>query len=209
LKKERSDIALGFIKKWVWSMFLLYPSIIVFHQFWKALARNILMAVNYDYPSLISPFLVVLDFTTLLIHEAGHTIFGIFGFRFLGILGGTLMQLLIPTIILISGYWNRQTWLMQLSFFWLGFSCLDSAAYCADAKFQNLPLIGNLPKSAHDFTNLLNALDLLDYYREIAWIMFAIGAFCLLFGLILPILNIKKPTSIDLRADLEKVGLSS
>jgi hypothetical protein len=119
------------------------------------------------------------------------------------------MQLLIPTIILISGYWNRQTWLMQLSFFWLGFSCLDSAAYCADAKFQNLPLIGNLPKSAHDFTNLLNALDLLDYYREIAWIMFAIGAFCLLFGLILPILNIKKPTSIDLRADLEKVGLSS
>ncbi len=209
MKQESIDIALSFIKKWVWSILLLIPSGIVFHQFWMALARNILMAVKYDYPAIISPFLVVLDFTTLLIHEAGHTIFSIFGFRFITIIGGTLLQLLIPTILLFSGYWNHQKWLMQFSLFWLGFSWLDTAAYCADAKFQDLPLIGNLPKTAHDFTNILNSLDVLDSYREIAWVLFALGSACLFLALILPFINTKKPTSVDLSSDLEKVGLDT
>lgn len=207
MSSGRAEIALEFLKKWIWTILLLIPALIVAHQFWLSLARNILMAVNYEYPPVISPLLFVLDFIILFVHEAGHTIFGIFGLRFLAIIGGTLMQLLIPFLILASAYWNGQQWLMQFSLFMLGFSWLDTAAYCADAKFQDLPLIGNLPKTAHDFTNMLNALDLLDYYREIAWLFFSIGLLCLLFSLIIPLINTKKPTHVDLSSDLEKAGL--
>ncbi|MBO6795082.1 MAG: hypothetical protein JJ895_14325 [Balneolaceae bacterium] len=204
---DQTEKYLLFAKKWIITALLFIPTILIIHQFWLAIARNILMAVNYEYPLLFAPMLITLDWVTLFIHEAGHTIFGIFGFRFLAILGGTLLQILIPTLILASAYWNRQKWLMQLSLFWLGFSWLDTAAYCSDAKYQNLPLIGNLPKSAHDFTNMLNQMGLLDYYMAIAWILFSIGVACLLVGLFLPLINIKKPAFVDLSSDLEEAGL--
>ncbi len=205
--KNQTEKYLLFAKKWFLSAPLFIPVILIMHQFWMAIARNILMAVNYDYPILFAPLLITLDWVTLFIHEAGHTIFSIFGFRFLAILGGTLLQLLIPTLILASAYWNRQKWLMQLSLFWLGFSWLDTAAYCSDAKYQNLPLIGNLPKSAHDFTNMLTSLDILDYYLPIAWFLFSLGVACLLVGLFLPLINIKKPALVDLSSNLEEAGL--
>ena len=42
-----------------------------------------------------------LDRVDLVFHEAGHLIFGFFG-EFIGVLGGSLMQVLIPAIV--TGY---------------------------------------------------------------------------------------------------------
>src|SRR2546422_2587738 len=46
-----------------------------------------------------------LDSLDLAIHEFGHPLFGLFG-EFIGVLGGTLMQLLMPAIFV--GYFWRQ-----------------------------------------------------------------------------------------------------
>lgn len=195
------------LKNWWFSVLLLILSSLIIHQFYLTLARNILTAINYEYPPLFGMFFFVLKTVTLFIHEAGHTFFSFFGSDFLSILGGTLLQLMIPSLLLISTWMNRQFKATQFSLFWLGFSWLDTAAYCADAKFRDLPLIGNLPESAHDFYNMLSMLNILDSYRTIAWIFYVFGLICLISGILLPLFKKEKPDSIDLANQLEKVGL--
>jgi hypothetical protein len=86
---------------------------------------------------------------------------------------------------------------------------MDTAAYCADAMYRDLPLIGNLPKSAHDFYNLLIMTNLLEHYRTIAWIFYLIGFVFLMLGIIYPMLKRKKADLIDLSDQLEKAGLDT
>lgn len=185
------------IQKWWFSILILIPSWILAEQFWMALSHNILLAVHYPYPPLTGILFFIMDHLTLILHEGGHTIFSIFGWRFLTILGGTLMQMLIPFLVLVSAFWKGQNTLVQFSFFWLGYAWVDTAAYCADAQFQNLPLIGNLPKSAHDFTNLLTMTGLLDHYRSIAWVIYFIGIILLVLGLSWP-LRVQKNEEDDI-----------
>jgi hypothetical protein len=201
------DRSLPYIKKWFFSFLMFIPTWVVIEQFWMALNANILFAVNYPYPFFIWPLMFVLDNLTLIIHEGGHTIFGFFGWRFLGILGGTLMQLLIPFLIFLSAWYKKQITLAQFSLFWLGFSWMDSAAYCYDAMFRNLPLIGNLPKSAHDFHNMLIDLNLINHYKTIAWIMFSIGFLILALGLLWPLFKKEELEYVNLSDELEKSGL--
>ncbi len=201
------ESVIDFTKKWWLSVLLIFPIWLVIHQFYLSLARNILNAVNYNYPPVFDILFFILDTVTLLIHEAGHTLFGVFGLEFLAILGGTLLQLLIPFLLFISGWFNSQKVLIQCSLFWLGFSWMDTAAYCADAKFRDLPLIGNLPKSAHDFYNMLTQLGALENYRTIAWLLFLIGLICLLLSLLWPVIKHRKTDLADLSNQLEKAGL--
>lgn len=206
---HRKDKTINFLKTWWFSVALIFPTGIVIHQFYITLARNILQAINYDYPSFFVFFFFILKSVTLFIHEAGHTFFSFIGWEFLTILGGALLQLLIPFLLFLSTWWNNQKYLCQFSLFWLGFSWMDTAAYCADAMYRNLPLIGNLPKSAHDFHNMLTMINLLEYYRTIAWLIFSIGLLILIAGLVWPILKFKKTDRIDLSNELEKAGLDT
>ncbi len=48
-----------------------------------------------------------LDRVDLVFHEAGHVTFGFFG-EFIGILGGSLMQVLIPAIVVGYFFTHRQ-----------------------------------------------------------------------------------------------------
>lgn len=201
------DRSLPFIKKWFFSFLLLIPTWVILEQFWMAIRHNILFAVDYPYPFFLWPFLFILDNLTLIIHEAGHTLFGFFGWRFLGILGGTLMQMLIPFLLFLSAWYKDQRILAQFSLFWLGFSWLDSAAYCADAYQTRLPLIGNLPVSAHDFSNMLTQLQIMDKYLTIAWTMYGIGFVILVAGLIWPLFKKKELEYVNLTDQLEKSGL--
>ena len=191
------DKILPKISKWWFSVFIFVPSWILAEQFWMALARNILMAVRYPYPPLMGILFFLMDNITLILHEGGHTIFGIFGWRFLTILGGTLMQILIPFLVFVSAWWKKQKVLAQFSLFWLGYAWVDTAAYCADAMFQDLPLIGNLPKSAHDFTNMLTMTGLLDSYRTVAWIIYVIGVLILILGILWPLFQRKESVDLD------------
>ena len=69
----------------------------------------------------------------LVFHEAGHVLFGFFG-RFLGVLGGSLNQVLIPAVC--TGYflWHRQLASAAVMLFWTGESLADVAIYVADGR---------------------------------------------------------------------------
>ncbi len=189
-----------FLKKWGLSVILVFFSWLIIKQFWRALKFNIFFAVNYDHVAGFNAIYFLMDNLTLIIHEAGHTILGIFGWRLLTILGGTLFQILLPLLVFIFGWLNRKTITTQLALFWLGFSWLDTSAYCADASLRQLPLVGNLPKSAHDFFNILNSLNLLEHYRAIAWSLYAFGVLILITAILWPLLTPKETeyTHLDL-----------
>ncbi|MEQ9089837.1 MAG: hypothetical protein RIE52_02035 [Balneola sp.] len=190
--------AFPFLKTYWFSIILIFWSWFIVKQFYMTIEYNILLAVSYKHVLGFSIIYFVMDNLTLIIHEAGHTIFGLFGWRFLTVLGGTLLQMLIPFVLFIVSWRNRQIIAAQLSLYWLGFAWLDSAAYCADAYKQDLPLIGNLPKSAHDFLNILSDMNILNHYMTVAWVLYFIGILILLSGILLPLLKTRQTNYVDL-----------
>lgn len=194
--------ALPYIKKYWFSIILIFCSWFIVKQFYMTIEYNILLAVSYKHVFGFSMIYFVMDNLTLIIHEAGHTIFGIFGWRFLTVLGGTLLQILIPFFIFIISWRNRKIIASQTSLYWLGFAWLDSAAYSADAYTQDLPLIGNLPKSSHDFLNILSDMNILNHYMSVAWIMFGIGCLILISAILLPYFKKEHTEYVNLNLDL-------
>lgn len=113
-------------------------------------------------------------------HEAGHVIFGIFG-RFIGSLGGTLGQLLMPVIAGIALLKSRaDTFGASLCLWWFGENFLDIAPYMADARAGELPLLGgNYGKSSpygfHDWEFILGETGLLSYDTTLGAITLNLG----------------------------------
>ena len=103
---------------------------------------------------------VFLDFANLIFHEAGHIVFLFFG-DFLHVLGGTLMQLLIPVIVLVAFLRQNDPFSAGFCLFWLGESASNVSYYIADARAQLLPLLGG-DTSGHDWTWLLTYTHLLN-----------------------------------------------
>jgi len=93
----------------------------------------------------------------LVFHEAGHVIFGFFG-RFLGVLGGSLNQVLVPAVC--TGYflWHRQLASAAVMLFWTGESLADVAIYVADGRDMALPLLAE--GLTHDWNWILSELSL-------------------------------------------------
>jgi hypothetical protein len=111
----------------------------------------------------------------LVFHEAGHVLFAIFGNRTLTILGGSLNQLLIPLIVLITFFYKRDTAGTGFALFWFFGNFLDVGIYMADARFLKLPLIGGLGMEAHDWRNLFNQFDLWSVDQLLSQIVFYSG----------------------------------
>lgn len=200
LKKPETYLKL--LKDWGLSLILIFFSWFILKQFWQALTSNIFFAVNYNHPVLFSPLYFIIDSFTLFIHEAGHVVFGIFRRRFLTIAGGTLLQLLVPFGVFIYAFINKKTSAAQLALYWLGFGWLDTAAYCADAIYRQMPLLGGLPKSAHDFHNMLSQLDMLRYSEVFAWSMYAAGALTLLLSVLWPLFKPEEVHEVNLDLNL-------
>src|SRR5512145_1552939 len=83
----------------------------------------------------------ILDSLNLVFHEAGHPLFGIFG-ETIGFLGGTLMQLLVPLLVVGACWYKRQSAAIGLAGTWFFENFLNIARYMADARAQLLPLVG-------------------------------------------------------------------
>lgn len=195
------DTIFPFLKNWWLSLFLFPFGWILTEQFWMALSASISFSYNYPYPFFIFPAYFFIDNLTLFVHESGHVIFGIFGWEFLTVLGGTLMEVLIPILIFLSGLFYKQPKTCQLGLFWCSFALYDTSAYCLDAKLRALPLIGNLPKSAHDFYNLLTMTHSMPYYRHFAWGLYIAGFILFLLSMAWPILGREKEY-VDLELNL-------
>ncbi|MCX5808971.1 MAG: J domain-containing protein, partial [Proteobacteria bacterium] len=73
-------------------------------------------------------------------HEAGHLIFGILG-DFMGVLGGTLLQIIIPLVCLGAFLRRADTFSASIALWWVGQNFIDAAPYINDARKQELMLL--------------------------------------------------------------------
>lgn len=115
-------------------------------------------------------YVSVIDDANLLFHEAGHLIFGFLG-NTMGLYGGTVGQLVIPIICGVA-FW-RQKSLVSVSVVMLWFfeNVFNIARYVADARAQELPLVGG---GEHDWTNILTRWGALQHDTTIATILLAV-----------------------------------
>jgi hypothetical protein len=104
-------------------------------------------------------------------HEAGHIIFSPFG-DLLAVLGGSLLQLMIPVICTAAFLKREDTFGASIAMWWLGQNFVDLAPYINDARAQELVLLGGVTgqdvPGFHDWNNILGALGLLRLDHVIA-----------------------------------------
>jgi len=125
-----------------------------------------------------------LHLVNLPFHEAGHIIFSPFG-RFIGVLGGTLGQLLMPlTCLLVLLIKTRDTFGASVALWWLGESFMDIAPYINDARALNLALLAGVTgrdvPDYHDWEFILRSLGLLEYDHALAHFSYGIGILLML-----------------------------
>jgi hypothetical protein len=110
--------------------------------------------------------------TASTIHEAGHT-FAFFLPRFLHILAGSALQVILPAVCAVTFLRQGQPASFAVALFWTGESITDVAIYMADAKKQALPLLGG-EGVTHDWNYLLAQLYLLgaaDFLGRLTWLL--------------------------------------
>lgn len=116
-------------------------------------------------------------------HEMGHVLFGFAG-DFIGVAGGTILQLGVPLIGFWMFYRQRDYFAIAIACCWLGTNFFDVAAYAADARAGRLPLVsmgGGDPE--HDWFILLAETNLLNYDRTIGGLFRAAGMLSFATGL--------------------------
>jgi hypothetical protein len=122
----------------------------------------------------------LLDAVDLAIHEAGHVFFGIFG-EFVGFLGGTLFQLLIP--VTFFGYFlqRHNRFAAAVMLWWIAQNLWNISVYVKDARDMALPLVGG---GQHDWNYLLEAVGLLHRDQQVGQAFFAVGVLCYLVAML-------------------------
>ena len=120
-----------------------------------------------------------LDSLDLAIHETGHLVFAPGG-ETLGVVGGTLMQLIVPSVF-AGGLW-RQGDLhgATIPLWWLGQNCWNISVYIRDARLEALPLVGG---GEHDWAWLLGNWGLLECDQQIGGIVYLGGVLLYLIAI--------------------------
>jgi hypothetical protein len=113
----------------------------------------------------------------LIFHEAGHLIFSPFG-QFMTVLGGSLMQVLIPIVAAIAFVRQEQPFGVAICVWWAGQNLIDLAPYIADARALQLVLLGGRTGAeveGHDWEFILTRLRLLHRDQAIGRMVHALG----------------------------------
>lgn len=106
----------------------------------------------------------------LIFHEAGHVLFMFFG-ETLHILGGSLVEILIPILVTIHFIHSKQIFSAACTCWWSSTAFLSVSIYASDAQERVLPLITN-DVSTHDWFNLLLKFNLLKYDDLVGFVFF-------------------------------------
>jgi hypothetical protein len=112
-----------------------------------------------------------LDSLDLAIHETGHLVFAFDG-ELLMLLGGTLLQLLVPAVFTLALWRQGDRHGATVPLWWLGQNCWNVSVYIKDARAQDLPLVGG---GEHDWALVLGELGWLDRDQAIGGAVFLIG----------------------------------
>jgi len=129
-------------------------------------------------------FIFILDHVNLLFHEGGHGVFSFFG-KFIYTLGGSLMQIIIPSLFILYFYVNRQRVGIQVSLIYLAENLMNIGVYVSDARSRNLPLIGK--GTYHDWTFLLSRMNILEYDHFIGDVLYYTAILLIIFSLLFPL----------------------
>src|SRR6187455_3443281 len=127
-----------------------------------------------------------LHLPNLVFHEAGHIIFSPFG-RFLTVLGGSLLQCLIPIIAAVSFIRQEQPFSAAICGWWAGQNLVDLAPYIADARALQMVLLGGKTGAeveGHDWEYILTQLGMTHLDRGIGMTAYAIGIMVMIGALV-------------------------
>jgi hypothetical protein len=142
---------------------------------WKPVSRPALAAWLIFYAGfLVYAFsahggFLFIDNANLVVHEGGHNLFYWFG-PTLCLWGGTLLQWLVPFLLAVYFFTQRQTTGFVFCLFFFFENWLYTATYMADARAQVLPLVttGDPDFVEHDFFRIFSSLGVLDHDTQIA-----------------------------------------
>jgi len=134
----------------------------------------------------IETVLLPLSALDLAFHEAGHVVFGVFGWEFLRVAGGMLLQIAIPAGCFVHFVYQQSRAGAAFALFWLGENLVSISLYAADAQIQALVLITGMSGregGMHDWGQLLTQLGLLKRCVEIGQGIFLAGVWLMVFAL--------------------------
>ena len=125
-----------------------------------------------------------IDTANLIVHEGGHNLFGWFGST-IGLWGGTLLQWLVPFLLAVYFFTQRETAGFVFCMFFFFENWLYTAIYMADARALALPLVttGDPEFAKHDFNAIFSSLGVLAYDTLIAAVVRAVG-WCGMLGVV-------------------------
>lgn len=130
----------------------------------------------------------LLDNVDLAIHETGHLVFAPFG-EWMAMFGGTLFQLLVPLAFVANFFWRGEWFGAAACLWWTGQNCFNIARYIADARAQELPLVGG---GEHDWYYLLSASGDLPRDMEIARTVHDVGGLVILVAIAVGIIALRQ-----------------
>jgi hypothetical protein len=145
------------------------------------LAYGLFCARHYNFSDFINgtnPLMMFIHGVNLIFHEAGHTIFSMFG-QLIHLLAGSGMQIAVPAVITGYFFFTRQPFAAAVALCWVGENFWDVSVYIKDAQERALPLLGG-EGVLHDWHFILVILRCLDKDDAIGNTAFMIGT--LIYG---------------------------
>lgn len=116
-------------------------------------------------------------------HEAGHLFFMPFG-RFMMFLGGSVGQILMPLVCLLTFLIKtRDPFGASVALWWTAENFMDVAPYINDARALDLMLLGGVTgqeTDGHDWENILSMLGWLQYDHRLAHVSYNLGTVLML-----------------------------
>ncbi|MGE0087402.1 MAG: zinc ribbon domain-containing protein [Desulfococcaceae bacterium] len=127
-----------------------------------------------------------LHLVNLPFHEFGHILFRPFG-ELITSLGGTLGQLLMPSICMGAFLIRGDAFAASVCLWWIGQNFMDIAPYINDARAGELPLLGGYTGQTadygfHDWEYILTETGLIRYDHSIALASHAAGIIIMLIS---------------------------
>ena len=116
------------------------------------------------------------------IHEWGHLIFNSLG-RFMGVAGGTILQLLAPLASMVMFLRQGDYFAIAVCSGWLSTNLFGVSIYMADAEKMELDLVTVGDSGGiviHDWNYLFTQLGLLEHCEAIGWLTRQSGNFSML-----------------------------
>lgn len=118
----------------------------------------------------------LIDGANLVIHEAGHLLFGYMG-QTTGVLGGTIAQLLIPLAFTVYFFRQGSRHSASVTLFWSGQNLFNISVYIKDAPLMELPLLSiGGGEAIHDWNFLLLKAGILASAQTMGNLAYCLGA---------------------------------